>query len=437
MKITIFVLTDIFVPLLVSLGKEFERSEGARVDYFSMLPRDRQVLEEIGLSPWPQRTCVGDLRAALSDSEYLDLAAFMRLKHGGGDADWLKRCKVVHESINHYLDERCPELLILWNGEDHVGRLFALEARRRGILVIFMENGYFPNTLQIDSVGVNASSSVAKMSFDEFLSLPAFPAVKPAMSVSTSNVVVNEVPRLSKVRRLKNSLVKAVDPAYLKRYPEERGLGIWERRRQAKYWRELPPDDISLPSDFVFIPLQVHDDTQVMLNCRHFTAVEPFVEAAYDSIRQVYGSKMAIVVKEHPVDVGRYDYGPLRAKYPDLIWLQKFDVDLLLDRATAVFVINSSVGLQSIARHKPTVVFGEAFYAKPEVAFRVGDLSEINDVAQRALSGVDRDRAQRIDAFLHQLDARLFTQGGWTSFDGPCLSSIRSRILGLLSNVSN
>jgi hypothetical protein len=78
-----------------------------------------------------------------------------------------------------------------------------------------------------------------------------------------------------------------------------------------------------------------------------------------------------------------------------------------------VFVINSSVGLQAVRRKKPTVVLGESFYCKPEIAFVVKQLDQLDATVQRAAAGVDDLMSARIDRFLDALDRTLFVQGTW------------------------
>jgi hypothetical protein len=78
-----------------------------------------------------------------------------------------------------------------------------------------------------------------------------------------------------------------------------------------------------------------------------------------------------------------------------------------------VFVINSSVGLQAVRRKTPTVVLGESFYSKPEIAFVVNNLDQLDATVQRAKAGVDEIMSAHIDAFLDALDRILFVKGTW------------------------
>jgi len=50
----------------------------------------------------------------------------------------------------------------LWNGSGLATTIAEQLARRRGIVVIFGENGYLPNTFQLDATGVNTFSSFAR-----------------------------------------------------------------------------------------------------------------------------------------------------------------------------------------------------------------------------------------------------------------------------------
>jgi capsule polysaccharide modification protein KpsS len=325
-----------------------------------------------------------------------------------------------------FFDRHAVRLVALWNGEDHVGRLIVRQARRRGIPVVFFENGYFPGTLQADAQGVNSSSS---LTFKPFETLRRELDTRVATAEAGASAGHYGVPPLPLLWRCLDSAGRYLDPWYRRRFPEQRGADWWQRRRVAKERRRIAQDDITLPPRFAFIPLQVHDDTQVLLNGRHFDTVEAFFEHACRSVAEHLGPDVRIVVKEHPEDLGRFDYSALRRRFPEVIWLRKYDIDRLLDAASWVVLINSSVGLQAIRRFKPTIVYGDSFYSRDEIAFCLHDLQDTAAVYQRARAGLTEDMRANIRFFMDYLERVYFFPGSWRKVDVACAQRAARRIV--------
>ncbi|AYR24104.1 capsular biosynthesis protein [Herbaspirillum rubrisubalbicans] len=414
MKIAIFVLADMFVPLMLSTGKSLER-QGHQVRYLNFLPHDHKLLGKNTDQLYPRN--LETLDGAAQAQEILfpqdtvqEMVNFMQMKHGGSLTEWHDRVNTVARYVQRFLEEQQPALFVVWNGQDHIGQVIRVLCQRQNIPVVYLENGYFANTLQADLAGVNASATLADLDYDAVLAL-----AQAQLSTTTAEIAAPtcEIRALTRTQLAAIALAHRTNLAYYTQYPEQRGssrIKTWKIKRERA---AIANDQLTLPEQFAFVPLQVHDDTQVLLNSRLVHSVEEFFETVHAAIRRNCGPDYPIIVKEHPEDLGRYDYSQLRQKYPDVIWLRKFDIELLLDRATMVFVINSSVGLQAVRRKKPTVVLGESFYSKPEIAFVVKDLAQLDSTVQQAAAGVDEMMSARIDRFLAALDLTLFVKGTW------------------------
>jgi capsular polysaccharide export protein len=437
MKIAIHVLADIFVPLLSRVGQQLQKAHGAEVAYLCFLPRDHRLMTRYGQRVHPQNLSTWDGAVDSKATPFtrdacVDMTAFMRAKLGGDIDTWVARTQTRGAYVAAYIQAESPNAFVLWNGADHVSRAISALATKHGIPVVYMENGYFPNTLQVDSTGVNASSSLCELSFEQIT----------AATSQTPDYLLPPVPAqpvlpLALPDRVRHWLRKTLDPRYYQQFPEELG-NTWSARRKALQAKAaVQPDQVHLPEQFVFLPLQVHDDTQVLLNCKHFNTVEAFFKVAHASIRRTFGPTYPIVVKEHPEDLGRYSYDAIRQAYPDVIWLRNFNIDELMRKTSCVVVINSSVGLQSIKLHKPTVIFGESFYTRPEIAFPVRNIEQADAAMAAAKQGVDEAMRQRIDLFIGQLQAHHFVSGTWKQVTPDCQSRLAARIWLLTQKESN
>jgi len=420
---------------MLRTGEHLRSAHNVVVDYLSFLPRDHLWLSTLTPATFPRnfKTMDGTTtsispRRIFNTVECAELSSFMRMKHGGSDAEWERRCNVIGAYMTHYIEAERPDCFVIWNGEDHVGRIICKLARTNGVKVLFLENGYFPQTLQLDTEGVNSSSSICNLSYKSLVE-------------STSNRIevtpipcaaFEDIPALKPAALLKCALKRKTSANYYAQYPEQRGSSWLSRQKLERARRRIPFDTVNLPEKFLFVPLQVHDDTQVLLNCKHFNTVEKFFDHVYAAARQALGPDYPIVVKEHPEDLGRYSYEALRRKYSDVIWLKKYSIDSLLERASLVALINSSVGLQALQRGRATVVYGESFYSKPEVSFYVSDLRESVAQISAAAAGVPDDMAKRIDRFIAHLSDHRFIAMGWKDLTPSGVSALAARMLTLL-----
>lgn len=432
-KALYFVVADLFVPFFLGMGGKVSVESDLAPLYLTFLPRERIWLGKNTQAVVPDNVYTLDgvpVRDDVIDrQEALELLAFMRTKHGGTETVWLDRLNKVASYIQWLLTTNDIRVVVMWNGEDFVGRVLTLLARRAGIKTLFFENGYFPQTLQCDAAGINASSSLVGKDFAQLKR--ELDHVKHKTTQTEPEKPLLPLNQLGKLHFVLGSAKRNIDPGYYQRFPEQRGSSWLKKKRLERARSRIPLDVVDLPSEFIFVPLQVHDDTQVLLNCRHFNTVERFFEVAYAAIKRHFGEHAKIVVKEHPEDLCRYSYEDFRKKFPDVIWLKKFDVEKLLNLASHVVLINSSVGLQAVKRQKPTIVFGDSFYSRDEVAFCVRELDQIDAVFTRAKKGIDPQMAAQIGFFVDYLESVYFFKGTWKSVSADSMAEAAARVIAV------
>ena len=311
--------------------------------------------------------------------------------------------------------------LIVWNGQ----LIFTLAgihwAEKRNMKIWYMENGALPGTLQLDEKGVNTESSITGKT-------PQF------FAEHDLNYDTEQKP----IEPLSPHPNKTLHPFELfARYINRFGWYWWITRvfwenflpdqRGKKIRQSLPTDKVILPKEFVFIPLQVHDDTQIMVHSPLVKNMEEFVDACYDAIRKV-DPDMPIVVKEHPQDFGREDYTALRQKYPDIIWLRKFPINDILAKASLVIAVNSGVGIEALTFKRPVITLGNAFYNVPKVVRHAQTLEELPELIRESFNEpVD---SELINHYLGYLQKRHLIRGGWKKFSKKTLDDIAKRLLG-------
>lgn len=223
------------------------------------------------------------------------------------------------------------DLLVLWNGLPLPVAAAAQAAKDLKIATLFCENGSLPKTVTMDPKGVNAGGSL--------ISLPA----EFYRAVEADRQQLAALFDTPLVARPLNTRTRAPRPR------DER---------------------IDLPQAFVFLPLQVHDDSQILMYSPRFSdmpSVVRFCLEGVDAYNRAHGGALTLVVKEHPSDYGRIDYSALRQAYPQAVFSRTHDTADLIAKAKAVVTVNSTVGIEALLRRKPVVTLGRAFYNIPGV----------------------------------------------------------------------
>ena len=236
---------------------------------------------------------------------------------------------------------------VAWNGQIGNAALVARAFRHLSILALYAELSPFKGRFFLDHLGVNAASSL-----------------------------------------------QGVEPASLKEYSDEGDL--FERLKLNYTGRRLSDatfeDPKSLPRSFVFAPLQVPTDTQIMVHGGAICRQSDYIKLLGEVVLSL-PSHTRLVVKPHPQAPYRPEY--LReAIGPQVIFGAAYETRDLLERCIAVVTVNSSVGPDAFLFDKPVLAVGDAPWIKPGLALKVGGATQLcNAIA--GLPSFDRTLRQR------------------------------------------
>jgi len=254
-----------------------------------------------------------------------------------------------------YFARRGTELAVVWGGFQLPVAASVAAARRLGIRLVFCENGYLPKTIVMDPAGINARNSLAGRTAEFYRGIATEPQRLRDLL---------EAPAVA--RPLKFSLRSAAE------------------------------ETVVLPERFVFLPLQVHDDSQILFYSPRFADMPSLIRFCAEGAA---AQGLRLVVKEHPSDNGRVDYAAIRAELPEVVFTKRMDTQELIRKAQAVATVNSTVGIEALVHFKPVITLGEAFYAVPGVVTPCG--AGFGASLREALARpVDRDLVAR---FLYHL----------------------------------
>ncbi|MDN7425298.1 capsular biosynthesis protein [Burkholderia sp. AU45388] len=252
------------------------------------------------------------------------------------------------------------EQCVMWNGQQLVCRAVRQACTVQGVATRFIEISNLPGKLFVDSLGVNALSTISRNpevidrlplpdedTHARWLSAYERDKRKPLPQARTSFG--------RKATSATNYLLKAVS----------RGVG---RRRlasvRARNGMPAPRQAIHLSADmlstcrYVFLPLQVSGDTQIKLHSD---------VGNLDAIRHAFAfaanESADLFVKLHPAETDAAEIDAVvRLQQTYRFEIVTSPTTELLRHAHAVVTINSTVGLEAMLYGKRVVSLGRCFY---------------------------------------------------------------------------
>jgi len=397
---------ELWINLARSLAEH-----GASVGFLGPSPAFETLLRREGLGHTVEMFDE-DNRTSIPDGDRRDnIVDYNRKVLGRSVADLERRC----HNYQHYFDAADVDVVIFWNDID-VGHLVASE---NDVETLYLENGYLPDTIQLDLKGVNRNASFADFSYEEVLNVT--PLWIPEHDVETDVEPVESLDLRSKVTALVRTRGNRGNFAWTVRDELEKRIASVRRRF-------IDEGESTLPDEYVFVPLQVHDDTQVLYNSPYVNDMDEFVDLVHGAVASL-DEDVPVVVKEHPSDVGRIDYSDLIDRYLATVWLRDYPIDKVIENARAVVTINSSVGIQALNRYVPVVTVGDSFYDGNPFVEHPHSPEEVPGALERALSKQLDEPS--VDAYLEAFEERLFADGSIGDVRSETLRQVGSAVLNV------
>lgn len=201
---------------------------------------------------------------------------------------------------------------LIWNGSLAPFGIVALAAKALGLPCTFVENGYFPGTIQVDNQGINANNSMPQNA--EFY------------------------------QRLAINWQKLAWPEKLNKRASKNKAGSSDIPFSAK--------------QYIFVPMQVPSDMQVMELSPWIQSMEVFYNVLLKAATQL--PNVNFVVKEHP-SFKRSIQNKV-TKHQQIVFANLGDTEQLIENASAVITLNSTVGLEALAKNIPVIQLGLSCY---------------------------------------------------------------------------
>ncbi len=274
-----------------------------------------------------------------------------------------KRVKRYIASAVHFIEKYKPDTLWLWNGTNQTCQTLVDVCSNHNIKPLFFEIGNFPGKLFVDTRGVNCRSWYAShrnQLRDSDVDLPAFREWK--SRYLASKLDSHNVPQAKRVNLFNYHYLEdlfgfwfcgAITVESLA--PVWKTVDFFKRRFYQLSLDEFSPDKNTA---FLFFPLQVSTDSQVLWNC-DISQADALRRVANDADRE----GLILVVKPHPAEPHWSALAEIIALKDELDFkLVGGNVFSFLQHCNRVVTLNSTVGLEAMLLGKLVQVLGRAHY---------------------------------------------------------------------------
>ena len=309
-----------------------------------------------------------------------------------------------------YFKTQNYDCVIILNGAFHVETDVC---NQLGIRRFFFEHGYFPNSIQMDEDGVNCLASCAHLSLEDFLTFK----YKTGFFKPLSDYKIIKI----KQNLFERYFYRLQDPFYSSFF-----INLLKRKnnqfKAKKRFQKTLIDNIEFvgKEPFIFFPLQVNSDTQIILNSTYssmYAAVE-------DILPKLKETGIKIIIKEHPLEVEPVNY----ARFIDnkqVFLVKKFDLNTLIKSSAFVVNINSSVGLQAIALYKKVLLLGNSLYGHSPIS--VDFQKNRNEPLLELINQIQVNK-NVVDDYIHHFKENIFIPGHFYSPTIDLFERIRNRL---------
>lgn len=308
-----------------------------------------------------------------------------------------------------YLESNDFDYVLIFNGALNVETDVC---KQLNIKTYFFEQGYFPGTIQMDRAGVNCNTEFARLSLDDFMTF----------EYKESDFFPSEDFKLIKI-------APNIFERYFFRFFDKGFFNFMfsylnRKRKLAKAksrFEKLPTEDIDFNNfgKFIFFPLQVNSDTQIILNSKY----NSMYEAIEDVLPHLIETGFKVILKEHPFEVEPVDYSAF-VDNKNIFLVKKTDINKLIENSEFVVNINSSVGFQALGKYKKVLITGNSFYDNSPLSIKFNKNTNLHE----QLNNVIIDKLL-IDSYLQKFKDNIFIPGHFYSLTVEMLERIRNRLV--------
>lgn len=272
------------------------------------------------------------------------------------------RCQ--YNWARQYFENHTDTAALCWNGLSGSRRAFVEGARRAGAATVLFELAPLPGRISIDGKGVNYFNSLPREASFYLNWQQAHPELEGGWREVRDSIVSRQASKNANVQQIQRSVPLEQRP-------------------------------------YLFVPLQVQNDSQIRLFGGLVGSVTHFVELLNQHAKAL-PEGWTLRIKEHPTSKIPYGLDRIITNNEKVVVDNVTDTIQLIKDSEAVITINSSVGLEAMFFEKPVLVLGQAFYGFDRIANTIQSPDELEDIFGNPLQRLKfEDRP--VAAFLNYL----------------------------------
>lgn len=398
----------------------FLMQRGIEPIFFTLNPKVRSIMKSLDVQCFPRTL---DIKEIALPGDFADkfMNPALKIRYSDKEQQLISRVKKTYSALLDFIEHEKIDALFVWNGTAPEESTAAALASDHEIPILFGENGYLPNTIQIDPQGINNAASIKQHIYKGLENLHIDPQTHSELH-QRINLLHSGAKWITRKPKVKAKLVSRIAA-------ELRNFSLDKIRRSLGINKGIP-DVATLPKDYIFLPFQVEGDSQLTIHSPLVGAnMERFLEVCHSTVQAVM-PEYKLVVKLHPENLKRIDYSPLTKKYPDVVILKGGSVCELIEKSQAVITINSTVGFEALTYYKPVITLGNCIYNVPGVVHHAENLEQLPALIKAALT--QPVARARIDDLLYYLYANYFGHGSWKNHTPQSYQAVADKIASLL-----
>ncbi|MGG7178116.1 hypothetical protein ACQPU1_11005 [Clostridium paraputrificum] len=316
-------------------------------------------------------------------------------------------CKLYLEYLSELVKKENINKFIMWNNSFLFDRIAWFFAMKNNIKVVVLEQGFFrPFTFTVDPRGVNFENSMPREEkYYIDLSIDNERLYRYLLKPETFDIRDYELDRKSNIYKYSTRyLYSLMDKLAVVINREEDcriiNYSLLDLMKKYRGTAKINDESISLEKKYVFIPFQVEDDSQIILNSPNIKSMNSLVKIIDDLSK--YYNEYTFVFKEHPASKVNYDEVYNKYRINDrLIFLKDGNTKELIKNAEAVITVNSTVGIEALMEGKKVMTLGNAFFNISGLVEHCKILEEIKDSFENLIKS--KYNKELVEKFLYEL----------------------------------
>ncbi|XEC95262.1 hypothetical protein AB6A23_01390 [Paenibacillus tarimensis] len=319
-------------------------------------------------------------------------------------------------------------LMILWNGYLLPQQSLIYFINKSNVPIFFMENGYEPLSFVVDKKGINAHSSFkygeVQYKSDKLDDYDLYRATGLRHPSKFFKLLF---------RYLQVQLSILLHFKYRKYFRYEFSPSVTSKIKQiALSLTQIHKRETLLEEKrFVFFPLQVITDSQLLINYNYSqeNAIKKMAQII-DKLNEDQDEPVYLCIKDHPRQETTKYFEQIKKEIvsPYIVFIPRGNIDQLLNKCAAVVTINSSVGYEALKKGKEVLVLGEAIYTGPGLGKKIGSWEELEESLKSILyKGKIYADSYEISQFINQYQKYCILK-----HDPTAINKVVGRIVSIL-----